>query len=100
MCSVPVHVCFGPIAEIGLPTSKMRSTYFTGIIIGGSGRHIYGGVGVLPDKDCPSRCRERQKQTQNDVALKREWIWLGFVHRRISNLQRSRLKIISISRGR
>jgi len=27
-------------------------------------RHTHGGVGVMPDKDCPSRCRERQKQTQ------------------------------------
>jgi len=45
---------------------------------GNRGRHIHGDVGVLPDKDCPSRCRERQKQTQYDVALKQNWISVVF----------------------
>jgi hypothetical protein len=47
--------------------------------------HIHGGVAVLPDKHCPRRCRERQKQNQYDVVFKPEWTWLGFVQRRISN---------------
>src|SRR5262245_55963673 len=59
---------------------------------GNVGRHIHGDVGVLPDKDCPRRCCERQKQAQYDVALKREWIWLAFIHRRISNIQRMEAK--------
>src|SRR5262249_11321266 len=53
---------------------------------GRRGHRRMHGVVVVPKKYRPSCCRERQKQTQYDVALKREWIWLGFVHRRISNI--------------
>ena len=47
--------------------------------------HIHGAVALLPDKHCPRRCRERQKQNQYDVVFKPEWIWLGLVQRRIAN---------------
>ena len=41
---------------------------------------IHVDVVVMPHKNCPRRRRERQEQSQCNVARKRMRIQLGFVH--------------------